>query len=121
LGEIEQILRAVGRDIAHGLSVVVLGDLNHEPDTPEYAAWAAAGVKDVFGGPAVEGLETWPTGQPEQRIDYIWVGGPLAERTIHPRVLFEGAFRRNPDDPGSFGLSDHLPVLAAFSGESVSS
>ena len=30
-------------------------------------------------------------------------------------VLFEGAFRTNLDDPNSYALSDHLPVLAVFS------
>ncbi len=38
----------------------------------------------------------------------------LAERLRECRVLYEGAFRTNPDDPRSFALSDHIPVMASF-------
>ena len=51
---------------------------------------------------------------PNRRIDYIWSKGPLADRLTECRVLFEGAFRTNPDDPKSFAVSDHIPVLAVF-------
>jgi exonuclease III len=62
------------------------------------------------------------TGQPltvssdrlRARIDYIWAHGPIAQRLTESRVLYEGAFRTNPDDPEPFALSDHLPVLATF-------
>jgi hypothetical protein len=40
--------------------------------------------------------------------------GPIAERIIESRPLFEGAFRLNIGDKESFALSDHLPQLAVF-------
>lgn len=40
--------------------------------------------------------------------------GPIADRVIESRPLFEGAFRLNIADKESFALSDHLPKLAVF-------
>src|SRR5690625_7340517 len=57
---------------------------------------------------------TFRVDDPTRRIDYLMAYGPLAERITESRPLFEGAFRVNPDDPGSFALSDHLPVMADF-------
>src|SRR5690625_7717065 len=58
---------------------------------------------------------TFRVDDPTSRIDYLMAYGPLAERITESRPLFEGAFRVNPDDPGSFALSDHLPVMADLS------
>jgi hypothetical protein len=46
----------------------------------------------------------------------FWSNAVLARRGSAARVLFEGPFRTNPEDPRSFALSDHLPVLADFGG-----
>ena len=49
-----------------------------------------------------------------ERINYIWAYGPIAKRLTNCRVLYEGAFRTYLEDPRSFALSDHVPVLAIF-------
>ena len=40
--------------------------------------------------------------------------GPIADRVVESRPLFEGAYRLNTADPDAFALSDHLPQLAVF-------
>jgi endonuclease/exonuclease/phosphatase family metal-dependent hydrolase len=115
LREIEDILLVMGPHLKSGRSVLFHCDLNHRPDTPEYQRWIDAGLTDAL---AVKGtgeqLFTVNSIRPRGRIDYIWAAGPLAKRLKECRVLFEGAFRNNPEDPTSFALSDHLPVLADF-------
>ncbi len=114
LREIALILDAMKADLEGGRSVLLQGDLNHKPDTPEYEQWLGAGLVDAFAakGTGVDG--TVVSTQPKSRIDYIWAHGPLAARIQECRTLFEGAFRVNMEDPASFALSDHLPVLAEF-------
>ena len=115
LRELDEVLPVIKKDVAAGVSVVLLGDLNHEPDSEEYGRIAAAKMTDSFGGPATgpEQLTIPSTGR-KKRIDYIWSAGPISKRLRSARVLFEGAFRTNPQDPNSFALSDHVPVLAVF-------
>ena len=116
LAEIAEVLPVIKNDVAAGMSVILLGDLNYTPDSPEYAKTAAAGLRDSFGGPSNEpALWTIPSTKREERIDYIWSAGPISKRLVSAKVLFEGAFRTNPDDANSFALSDHVPVLAVFS------
>ena len=43
-------------------------------------------------------------------IELSAAGGPIASRITESRVLYEGAFRTNPEDPTSFALSDHLSL-----------
>ena len=112
--EITIMLDVMKDEIARGRSVLFHGDLNHTPDGPEYARWKAAGLTDSFAARGTGSGLTFNSVQPKARIDYIWVSGPLAARLVEARVLNEGAFRTNPDDPQSFALSDHLPVLAQF-------
>lgn len=112
--EVSTILESIAPELAAGRSILFQGDLNHTPDGPEYARWTGAGLVDAAtAGGATPGL-TFKCDAPERRIDYIWAGGPLAAHVRECRVLYEGAFRTNPEDPISFGLSDHLPVLARF-------
>ena len=115
LREIDDILLVMGPHLKSGRSVLFHGDLNHRPDTPEYQRWIDVGLTDAL---AVKGsgpqLFTVNSVTPRGRIDYIWAAGPLAKRVKECRVLFEGAFRTNPDDSTSIALSDHLPVLADF-------
>ena len=115
LREIAEVLVVVRKDLAAGRSVLVLGDLNHRPNEPEYGRWLSAGLKDSFGGRT--GAATWTHSsiEPKKRIDYIWFAGPIRARLTEAKCLFEGAFRTNPADELSFALSDHLPVLAVFS------
>jgi endonuclease/exonuclease/phosphatase family metal-dependent hydrolase len=77
-------------------SVVLLGDLNATPDTPEIAgltdvlvdAWVTAGVGDGF---------TFDAATPHARIDYVMSSGNVVARTA--AVLTTDA-------------ADHLPVVA---------
>lgn len=112
--EIAEILKATERDTRNGESILLIGDLNHTPDTPEYELWMNAGWVDTHTAAGSGEGNTFRVDNPTRRIDYVMAYGPLAQRITDSRVLFEGAFRLNPDDPGSFALSDHLPVLADF-------
>ncbi|MBX3178280.1 MAG: endonuclease/exonuclease/phosphatase family protein [Candidatus Hydrogenedentes bacterium] len=112
--EVTAILEAMKPALDAGGPVLFQGDLNHAPDGPEYARWEAAGLVDAATRASDAPGMTIRSDKPSRRIDYIWAGGALASRIRDCRVLFEGAFRTNPDDPGSFALSDHLPVLARF-------
>lgn len=79
-------------------SVVLLGDLNATPDSPEIAAivedltdsWEEAGVGDGF---------TYSTDSPSVRIDYVLTSDDLTTRTA--AVIASDA-------------SDHLPVSATI-------
>jgi exonuclease III len=73
-----------------------------------------AGFSDAFAAKGTGQPHTARTSKPATRIDYVMALGPIATRLTECRVLFEGAFRLNPDDPTSFALSDHLPVMAIF-------
>lgn len=112
--EITEILRVMSKDLARGVPLLFQGDLNSRPEGPEYPRWVKAGLTDAFASKGTGLCRTYGSDEPDKRIDYIWVHGPLAERVRECRVLFEGAFRTNPEDPRSFALSDHIPVMAAF-------
>ncbi len=112
--EVTEMLKVMREDLDSGRSMLFQGDLNHKPDGPEYTRWVEAGLVDCYASRGKGPPETIPSTRPAARIDYIWAHGPLTERLSECRVLFEGAFRTNPDDPGSIALSDHLPVMATF-------
>ena len=115
LRELEEVLPVVQKDVEAGMSVILLGDLNHKPDSAEYRRIASAGMTDSLGKATDPAPLTYASIKPVERIDYIWSAGPIAKRLASAKVLFEGAFRTNPDDPNSYALSDHLPVLTVFS------
>ena len=112
--EIAEMLAVMENDIRSDRSVLFQGDLNHRPTGPEYKRWVAAGLTDTFAAKGVGQPLTANSMKPRARIDYIWTHGPITQRLRECRVLFEGAFRTNPDDPNSFALSDHIPVMATF-------
>ena len=112
--EITEILKVIEPELKRGRSLLFQGDLNHTPDGPEYVRWKEAGLVDVLAAKGRGMLYSVPVDAPKARIDYIWAHGPIAERLVESRILFEGAFRTNPEDPASFALSDHLPALAQF-------
>lgn len=114
MGELKTTLDIIAEDIASGRSLILQGDLNHSQQWPEYKHWVDAGLKDTFLLKGTGIAETLGTSKPTMRIDYIWAHGPLIERLQESRVLYEGAFRTNPEDPGSVALSDHLPLTAVF-------
>ena len=114
LREIPAMLESMKGDLDAGRSMLLIGDLNHSPDTKEYKLWLDAGWTDTFTKVGKgEGL-TIKADKPQWRIDYVMAAGPIAKQVIESRPLFEGAFRTNLADPTSFALSDHLPQLAAF-------
>jgi endonuclease/exonuclease/phosphatase family metal-dependent hydrolase len=90
VGRIRQVLATANE------SVVLLGDLNATPDTPEIAgltdllvdAWVTAGVGDGF---------TFDAATPHARIDYVMSSGNVVARTA--AVVTTDA-------------ADHLPVVA---------
>ena len=112
--EVSGILASMAADLKNERSLLFQGDLNHEPDGPEYDRWKTAGLVDTFAARGVGRPLTIPSTTPRKRIDYVWAHGPIAARVKECRVLFEGPFRTNPDDPRSFALSDHIPVMATF-------
>lgn len=124
LAEIEELLKSINYDLDHGSkSVLLQGDLNYIPETPEYERLKEGGLIDMFAQKGSgKGYTARPTYYPDsteseelsRRIDYIMAKGSIADKIVHCRTLYEGSFRLNNDDPKSFCLSDHIPVLADF-------
>ncbi|WP_437193168.1 endonuclease/exonuclease/phosphatase family protein [Planctomicrobium sp. SH527] len=114
LKEIKAMLGAMKEDLSAGRSMLLIGDLNHRPDTEEYKLWIDAGWVDTFAKVGKGDGWTIKADQPQSRIDYIMAAGPIANEITESRPLFEGAFRLNIADENSFALSDHLPQLAVF-------
>jgi endonuclease/exonuclease/phosphatase family metal-dependent hydrolase len=112
--EMTIMLDVMRKAMDSGVSVLFQGDLNHTPDAPEHKRWTDAGLIDAFEIKGTGDGFTFNSVEPKRRIDYIWVHGPLAKRLHESRVLNEGAFRTNREDPQSFAHSDHLPIMAAF-------
>ncbi len=112
--EVSEMLAVMEPALKSGRSILFHGDLNHRPESPEYQRWVEAGFTDAFVQKGVGQPNTASSVNPRGRIDYVWVAGPFAKRLEACRVLYEGAFRTNPEDPRSFALSDHLPVMADF-------
>lgn len=114
LREIEQLIIAVKEDLKKTDLILLQGDLNHTPDTEEYQQLKKAGFTDAFVVAGTGDGFTTNADTPVKRIDFIYGVGAMAKGIRHCRPLFEGAFRMNSQDPKSFALSDHLPVLADF-------
>jgi endonuclease/exonuclease/phosphatase family metal-dependent hydrolase len=114
LQEIKAMLTSMQSDLAAGRSMLLIGDLNHGPDTEEYKLWLDAGWIDTFAQVGKGDGLTIKADQPQYRIDYVMATGPLAKQILESRPLFEGAFRVNLADEQSYALSDHLPQLAVF-------
>ncbi len=114
LKEIEGMLAAMKDDLNADRSMLLIGDLNHGPDSEEYKLWMDAGWIDTFAKVGEGRGLTIKADSPEWRIDYVMASGPIASRAVESRPLFEGAFRLNAADPKAFALSDHLPQLAVF-------
>ena len=114
LREIPLMLASMKKDLDAGKSMLLIGDLNHTPDSKEYKLWIDAGWTDTFAKVGEGDGLTIKSDKPAYRIDYVMAAGPIAKRLTESRPLFEGAFRVNNEDPTSFALSDHLPQLAVF-------
>jgi endonuclease/exonuclease/phosphatase family metal-dependent hydrolase len=121
LREVDAMLAAMQADLKSGKALILMGDLNHMPDGPEYAKWRGAGLVDTFAAvgerdasPANPAGKTFAADEPRIRIDYVWAGGPLGKQIQSSRSLWVGAFRTNPADGESFALSDHVPQYGSF-------
>ncbi|EMI20884.1 protein containing Endonuclease/exonuclease/phosphatase [Rhodopirellula maiorica SM1] len=114
LKEIRVMIESMKPDLDAGRSMLLIGDLNHGPDTKEYQLWIDAGWTDTFAQVGKGDGPTIKADIPKWRIDYVMAAGPIADQMVESRPLFEGAFRLHIDDKESFALSDHLPQLAVF-------
>lgn len=114
LAEIRAMVKSMQADLQSGKSMLLIGDLNHGPDTAEYRLWMDAGWSDTFAKVGVGEGPTIKADIPKWRIDYVMAAGKIANQVVESRPLFEGGFRLNVQDPKSFALSDHLPQLAVF-------
>ncbi len=114
LREIRAMIESMKPDLDAERSMLLIGDLNHGPDTAEYKLWIDAGWMDTFAKVGEGEGPTIKSDIPKWRIDYVMAAGPIAQRVTESRPLFEGAFRLNISDDESFALSDHLPQLAVF-------
>lgn len=112
--EIEALLEAIKPDMDADKSMILMGDLNHTPDKPEYKLWVDAGWTDTFAKVGKGDGLTYPADRPKRRIDYVWAHGKIAKQIVESRPLYEGAFRLNLADRESIALSDHVPQLAVF-------
>jgi endonuclease/exonuclease/phosphatase family metal-dependent hydrolase len=117
LREIRAMIESMKSDLDAGRSMLLIGDLNHGPDSNEYKLWIDAGWIDTFAKVGKGNGPTIKSDIPKYRIDYVMATGPIASRVVESRALFEGAFRLNINDKESFALSDHLPQLAVFDAE----
>lgn len=114
LREIPEMLKSMRADFQAGRSMLLIGDLNHTPDTTEHKLWTDAGWIDTFVRVGEGDGYTINAAEPSHRIDYVLAAGPIAGRVVESRPLFEGAFRLDPTNPDAYALSDHLPQLAVF-------
>ncbi len=114
LREIAAMLETMKADLDAGRSMLLLGDLNHVPDSREYRLWIDAGWVDTFARVGKGKGFTISSDIPKWRIDYVMAAGPVARGIVESRPLFEGAFRLKIADKQSWALSDHLPQMAVF-------
>jgi len=114
LREAEAMLKTIEPQIEAGHSVLLVGDLNHSPDGPEYQLWLKAGFVDAFARHGEGQGFSFRADRPYKRIDYVLAAGPIADRLATARVLSEPPFSPAADDENAFALSDHLPLLATF-------
>ena len=119
--EVEEIIKVIQDDLKSGRSVLLQGDLNHEPEDRGYERWIEAGLVDTFAAAGTGPGETCgdvkrdpKKDQLDQRIDYIFACGPIVPRLRECRVLLDPPFRVGPEASKSWALSDHLPVMATF-------
>ncbi|RYZ68522.1 MAG: hypothetical protein EOP09_09375 [Proteobacteria bacterium] len=115
LDEIREIVASIRHDLTNNSdSVLLQGDLNHTPNTPEYKSLTGAGLVDAFASKGMGDGFTANSMKPSKRIDYIYAIGDLSRCIKNCAPLFHGNFRMDMKDPTGFALSDHIPVLADF-------
>jgi len=113
--EISEIIKSADLDIKANRSVLVMGDLNHKDNDPEYKYWVDAGLTDTMTAAGIGAKYSAPSTCPMRRADYIWSYGPITKKLAESRILFRGNFKMGYNDPVPyFTFSDHLPVMAIF-------
>jgi len=113
--ELQAITVASNKDLAAGRSVLVMGDMNHDTEAPEYRLWQKAGLVDTARQlHRDKALLTCPSENAKERIDFVFVAGPLTQRLRAARALQDGAFMVREKLGSPFALSDHIPVFAEF-------
>lgn len=112
--EVSAVLEVMTKSIADTAPMLFQGDLNHEPNGPEYERLREAHLVDTFAQAGSGPAFTFRSTRPNRRIDYIWANASLARRLRASRMLYDGAFRTIPEDARSYALSDHLPVMSDF-------
>lgn len=112
--EVSEMLRTMKPDLQSGRPMLLIGDLNHSPEQPEYEMWKQGGWIDTFAEAGEGTGATIKADLPKWRIDYVWAAGSIADHVVESRPLYQGAFRLNTSDPQSVALSDHLPQMAVF-------
>ena len=112
--EIKMMIASMKADLDADRSMLLMGDLNHGPNSAEYQFWIDAGWVDSFAEVGKGSGFTFRSDIPRWRVDYVMAAGPLSKTIVESRPLFEGAFRLRINDPQAFALSDHLPQLAVF-------
>jgi len=91
--------RAVVKAWQGTMPLVVGGDLNARPPTPEIQHFVEAGWQDVVEVSGARPGYTFPSSSPYERIDYLWLSPDLAAAEVTV-----------PSSPAS----DHLPVVATI-------
>jgi endonuclease/exonuclease/phosphatase family metal-dependent hydrolase len=112
--EISLMVESITNDKSNNNSVILMGDLNLSPESPEYKQLMNAHLIDSFAKVGKGDGFTIRADKPNKRIDYIMACGPIADKIVESRPLSEGAFRTNESDSESFALSDHIPQFAVF-------
>ncbi|MFG0262463.1 MAG: endonuclease/exonuclease/phosphatase family protein [Novipirellula sp. JB048] len=112
--EINAMLESMKPDLDAGRDLLLLGDLNHGPDTTEYQMWVDAGLVDTWKRVGQGDGLTFKSDIPKYRIDYVFAAGSITDRIVKSEPLFTTPFRLESDDETAFALSDHLPQLATF-------
>ena len=94
--------------------VLVQGDMNHKEDDPEYALWNTGDMVDVNAEADIVETGTFSSVRPRFHIDRFFVPESNKLAAQRAQVINEIPFIPNADDPTSYALSDHLPVMADF-------
>lgn len=113
LQEVDEMLKVIEPDLAAGKDVILQGDLNLLPGSPEYQRLIGAGLVDAYPAAGQGSNLTIPADFPQSQLDYVLVSPSLAGRLLEFRVLDKHPFRKGVGTE-SFALSDHLPVLAVI-------
>ncbi len=75
LKEIRAMLASMKSDLDAGRSMLLIGDLNHGPDSEEYKLWIDAGWVDTFAKVGKGDGPTIKSDIPKWRIDYVMAAG----------------------------------------------